>query len=67
MNNPNVARAPVSEWLSKLPSVDKILLLDRAQEWLEEYGRDEVLRVTRSTLSLLRQALVEQKRDGTRT
>ena len=62
MNNPTVARAPVSEWLSQLPSVDKILLLDRAQEWLEEYGRDEVLRVTRSTLSLLRQALVEQKR-----
>jgi L-seryl-tRNA(Ser) seleniumtransferase len=62
MNNPTVARAPVSEWLSQLPSVDKILLLDRAQEWLDQYGRDEVLRVTRSTLSLLRQALVEQKR-----
>jgi hypothetical protein len=55
MNKLPVARAPVSEWLSQLPSVDKLLSLKPSEEWLTQYGRDEVLSVIRSTLSLVRQ------------
>ncbi len=62
MKKPPVARAPVSEWLSQLPSVDKILSLKRTEDWLAQYGRDEVLRVIRSTLSLVRQECLENKR-----
>ena len=62
MNKLPVARAPVSEWLSQLPSVDKILSHKRSEDWVTEYGRDEVLRVTRSTLSLVRQECLENKR-----
>ncbi|MDH4402561.1 MAG: L-seryl-tRNA(Sec) selenium transferase, partial [Burkholderiaceae bacterium] len=62
MNKLPVARAPVSEWLSQLPSVDKILSLKRTEDWLTQYGRDEVLRVVRSTLSLVRQECLENKR-----
>ena len=62
MNKLPVARAPVSEWLSQLPSVDKILSLKCSEDWLVQYGRDEVLRVTRSTLSVVRLECLENKR-----
>jgi L-seryl-tRNA(Ser) seleniumtransferase len=62
MNNLPVARAPVSEWLAQLPSVDKLVTHERSQDWLLQYGRDEVLRVIRSTLSLVRQECLEHKR-----
>ncbi len=61
MNKLPVARASVSEWLSQLPSVDKILSLKRTEDWLTQYGRYEVLRVVRSTLSLVRQECLENK------
>jgi len=64
MNKSPVARAPVSEWLSQLPSVDKILSLKCSEDWLAEYGRDEVLRVIRSTLSLVRQQCLDNKRES---
>ena len=62
MNKQPVARAPVSEWLAQLPSVDKLVTHERSQAWLDHYGRDEVLRVMRSTLSLVRQECLENKR-----
>ena len=62
MNKLPVARAPVSEWLAQLPSVDKLVTHERSQEWLDQYGRDEVLRVIRSTLSVVRQECLENKR-----
>ena len=62
MNKLPVARAPVSEWLAQLPSVDKLLSLKPSEEWLTQYGRDEVLRVIRSTLSLVRQECLDHKR-----
>jgi len=62
MNKLPVARAPVSEWLAQLPSVDKLLSLKPSEEWLTQYGRDEVLRVIRSTLSLVRQECLDNKR-----
>jgi L-seryl-tRNA(Ser) seleniumtransferase len=62
MNKLPVARAPVSEWLAQLPSVDKLLSLKPSEEWLTQYGRDEVLRVFRSTLSLVRQECLDNKR-----
>ena len=62
MNKLPVARAPVSAWLAQLPSVDKLLSLKPSEEWLAHYGRDEVLRVIRSTLSLVRQECLENKR-----
>jgi L-seryl-tRNA(Ser) seleniumtransferase len=62
MNKLTVARAPVSEWLAQLPSVDKVLALECCQAWLTQYGRDEVLRVIRSTLALIRQECLAQKR-----
>lgn len=62
MNKLPVARAPASVWLAQLPSVDKLLSHERSQGWLTQYGRDEVLRVIRSTLSLIRQECLENKR-----
>ena len=62
MNKLPVARAPVSEWLTQLPSVEKLLSLDRSQDWLAQYGRDELLRVIRSTLSKVRQECLDDKR-----
>ena len=62
MNKLTVARAPVSEWLAQLPSVDKVLALECCQGWLRHYGRNEVLRVIRSTLALIRQECLAQKR-----
>ncbi len=62
MNKLPVARAPVSGWLAQLPSVDKLVSHERSQDWLVQYGRDEVLRVIRLTLSLVRQECLENKR-----
>ncbi len=55
MNPKPVARAPVSELLSQLPSVDKLLLSEPASGWIAQYGRDELLRCIRFVLNALRQ------------
>lgn len=57
MNPKPVARAPVSELLSQLPSVDKLLLSEPASGWIAEYGRDELLRCIRFVLSAVRQKI----------
>ncbi len=55
MNPKPVARAPVSELLSQLPSVDKLLMSEPASGWIAQYGRDELLRCIRFVLNALRQ------------
>ena len=55
MNPKPVARAPVSELLSQLPSVDKLLLSEPASGWIAQYGRDELLRCIRFVLNAVRQ------------
>ncbi len=57
MNPKPVARAPVSEFLSQLPSVDKLLLSEPASGWIAQYGRDELLRCIRFVLSSVRQKI----------
>jgi L-seryl-tRNA(Ser) seleniumtransferase len=57
MNPKPVARAPVSEFLSQLPSVDKLLLSEPASGWIAQYGRDELLRCIRFVLSAVRQKI----------
>jgi L-seryl-tRNA(Ser) seleniumtransferase len=57
MNPKPVARAPVSELLSQLPSVDKLLLSEPASGWIAQYGRDELLRCIRFVLSAVRQKI----------
>ncbi|MFM7009216.1 MAG: L-seryl-tRNA(Sec) selenium transferase, partial [Betaproteobacteria bacterium] len=54
MNPKPVARAPVSELLSQLPSVDKLLLSEPASDWIAQYGRDELLRCIRFVLNAVR-------------
>lgn len=57
MNPKPVARAPVSELLSHLPSVDKLLLSEPASGWIAQYGRDELLRCIRFVLNAVRQKI----------
>lgn len=57
MNPKPVARAPVSELLAQLPSVDKLLLSEPASGWIAQYGRDELLRCIRFVLSAVRQKI----------
>ncbi len=58
MSSPLEQPAAQSQRLSHLPSVDKILAQEPGQEWLIQYGRDEVLRVIRATLASVRQDLI---------
>ena len=57
MNPKPVARAPVSELLAQLPSVDKLLLSESASGWVSQYGRDELLRCVRLVLNTVRQKI----------
>jgi len=59
MSSPLEQPTAASQWLAHLPSVDKVLAQESCQEWLIQYGRDEVLRVIRATLVSLRQDLIQ--------
>lgn len=58
MNTKHVARAPLAVQLSNLPSVEKLLQASAAQDWIEAYGRDEVLRAIRLTLKQARESIL---------
>ena len=57
MEKTNVARAPISELLANLPSVDKLLQTVEAKLFIESYGRDEVLKVARQVLQDTREKI----------
>ena len=57
MNQDRVARAPLSELLSSLPSVDRLVTHARAASLIEAHGRDEVLRAVRNVLEHRRSQL----------
>lgn len=63
MNPKPVARAPVSELLAQLPSVDKLLLSESASGWVSQYGRDELLRCVRFVLNAVRQKIASSDID----
>ena len=54
MSQKRVARAPLSDLLSSLPSVDRLLTQARAGVLIREYGRDEVVRAVRDALESAR-------------
>jgi L-seryl-tRNA(Ser) seleniumtransferase len=58
MNTKHVARAPLAVQLSNLPAVEKLLQADSVQNWIESYGRDEVLRAIRQTLKQARESIL---------
>ena len=57
MKKEHVARAPISELLAQLPSVDKLLQIDDVKSSIDIYGRDEVLRAARHVLQTAREAI----------
>lgn len=59
MNNSNVARAPVTESLSRLPSVDRLISLTGAESLIATYGRQEFVKAIRSVLDSFRQKIIE--------
>lgn len=61
MNTPHVARAPLSNSLSNLPSVEKLLQHDAVKSWIETYGREELLKAIRLTLQNVREAIIAGK------
>ncbi|MFM7011561.1 MAG: L-seryl-tRNA(Sec) selenium transferase [Betaproteobacteria bacterium] len=63
MNPKPVARAPVSELLAQLPSVDKLLLSELAGGWVSQHGRDELLRCVRFVLNAARQRITSSDID----
>jgi len=60
MKKEHVARAPISELLTQLPSVDKLLQVTEVKSFIDNFGRDEVLRAVRQTLQATREEI--QKR-----
>jgi L-seryl-tRNA(Ser) seleniumtransferase len=58
MNTKHVARAPLAVQLSNLPSVEKLLQADSVQNWIESFGRDEVLRAIRLALKQSRESML---------
>ena len=58
MNTKHVARAPLAVQLSNLPSVEKLLQIGSVQDWMETYGRDEVLRAIRLALQQARESIL---------
>lgn len=59
MNQVKVARAPLSQLLSALPPVDRLLGNSATASLIEKYGRDEVVRGLRSVLDEARLRLRE--------
>jgi L-seryl-tRNA(Ser) seleniumtransferase len=57
MKKEHVARAPISELLAQLPSVDKLLQIDDVKSSINTYGRDEVLRAARHVLQTARESI----------
>ncbi len=54
MTEKRVARAPLSDLLSSLPSVDRLVTHARAGDLIKAHGRDEVLRAVRNVLESAR-------------
>lgn len=61
MKKDHVARAPISEPLAQLPSVDKLLQIDDVKSSIGTYGRDEVLRAARQVLQTARENIRQSK------
>ena len=57
MTEKRVARAPLSDLLSSLPSVDRLVTHARAGDLIKAHGRDEVLRAVRNVLEITRTQL----------
>lgn len=57
MTQKRVARAPLSELLSSLPSVDRLATHARASGLIESHGREEFLRAVRGALESARASL----------
>lgn len=61
MKKDHVARAPISELLAHLPSVDKLLQIDDVKSSIDIYGRDEVLRAARQVLQEVRERIQQSQ------
>lgn len=61
MKKEHVARAPISELLAQLPSVDKLLQIDDVKSSIDTYGRDEVLRAARQVLQTVRETILQDQ------
>lgn len=59
MNNSNVARAPVADSLSSLPSVDRLLSLPGSEVTVATYGRQEFVKAIRLVLDAVRNKIIE--------
>ncbi len=64
MNTHSVARAPVSALLSKLPSVDKVLSQPESAQWIERFGRQELLHALRVVLDQARKMIVDDRNEA---
>lgn len=60
MKKEHVARAPISELLTQLPSVDKLLQVTEVKSFIDNFGRDEVLRAVRQTLQATREKIQKE-------
>jgi len=60
MKKEHVARAPISELLTQLPSVDKLLQVTEVKSFIDNFGRDEVLRAVRQTLQATREEIQKE-------
>jgi hypothetical protein len=57
MEKTNVARAPMTQLLADLPSVDKLLQSSTCGELIANFGREEVTKSIRHTLQLIREKI----------
>ena len=57
MDKTNVARAPITDLLAQLPSIDKLLQSEGVKSLIEAYGRDETLKVARQVLQDVREKI----------
>ena len=60
MKKEHVARAPISELLTQLPSVDKLLQVTEVKSFIDNFGRDEVLRAIRHVLQAAREKIQKE-------
>ena len=61
MDKTNVARAPITDLLAQLPSIDKLLQWAEVKSLIESYGRDEALKVARQVLQDVREKIQSQQ------
>jgi len=57
MEKTNVARAPMTQLLADLPSVDKLLQSSTYGELIANFGREEVTKSIRHTLQVTREKI----------